>query len=160
MGAQITTEQVWQVLSKEPFAVIGMVTEKGEARTAGIVYVARDRKLYIGTGKDTWKARHIAANPPVSMTVCISKQVPFMPWIKVPAATITFSGQARVLPVSQVSPELVKELFRGMADEPNRTAEMCMIEVTPVGHFVTYGVGVSLMQMRDPEQARGRVAVT
>lgn len=34
-------------------------------------------------------------------------------------------------------------------------AESCLIEVTPRGEFVTYGVGVSLMQMRDPEQARG-----
>ena len=32
-------------------------------------------------------------------------------------------------------------------------------EVMPVGDFVTYGVGVSLMEMRHPDKARSRVAV-
>ncbi|HSG16436.1 MAG TPA: hypothetical protein VLE70_08950 [Anaerolineae bacterium] len=31
--------------------------------------------------------------------------------------------------------------------------------VTPKKEFVTYGVGVSLMQMRDTKMARGRVPV-
>jgi len=38
-------------------------------------------------------------------------------------------------------------------------ADSCLIEVTPQGEFVTYGVGVSLMEMRDPAKARGRAAV-
>jgi hypothetical protein len=35
---------------------------------------------------------------------------------------------------------------------------MCVIEVQPVGDFITYGVGIPLMTMRQPEKARGRVA--
>lgn len=62
MTIQLTTEQVWQAIEKELFAVIGMVTARHEARTVGLIYVVPDRKLYIGTGKDTWKARHIAGN--------------------------------------------------------------------------------------------------
>ena len=34
-----------------------------------------------------------------------------------------------------------------------------LIEVTPQNEFITYGVGVPLMQMRNPEQARGRAPV-
>jgi hypothetical protein len=34
------------------------------------------------------------------------------------------------------------------------------IEVIPEGFFVTYGVGVSLTQMRDPAAAAARVPVT
>ena len=37
-------------------------------------------------------------------------------------------------------------------------AKSAVIEVEPVGDFITYGVGVSLMQMRDTELARGRVS--
>lgn len=159
MSEPLTTDRVWQELQRELFAVIGMVTDKGEARTAGIVYVARDRKLYIGAGKDTWKARHIATNPHVSMTVCIPKQVPLMPWIKVPAATITFSGDARVMPAAEVPADLLKALFQTAAADPKTSQDMCVIEVTPRGHFVTYGVGIPLMQMRHPDQARGRVPV-
>jgi hypothetical protein len=125
----------------------------------GIVYVVRDRKLFIATGQDTWKARHIAANPHVSITIPIAKRIFFMPWMKIPAATITFSGLARVLPAQEAPPDLLRAVFRQMADDAAMVAKSCLIEVTPIKEFVTYGVGVSLMQMRDPEQARGRAPV-
>ena len=35
----------------------------------------------------------------------------------------------------------------------------CLIEITPDKEFVIYGVGIPLMQMRHPEQARGRAPV-
>jgi hypothetical protein len=41
------------------FAVLGMVTAEGEARTDGVVYAVHDHKLYIATGLDIWKAHHI-----------------------------------------------------------------------------------------------------
>lgn len=156
---QLTTEQVWQEIEEELFAVIGMVTAKHEARTVGIVYVVRDRKLYIGTGKDTWKARHIAGNPHVSMTIPIAKRIPFLPWIKIPAATITFHGTARVLETAETPPDLLQAVFRQVADDEEMMADSCLIEVTPEKDFVTYGIGVSLMQMRHPEKARGRAPV-
>jgi hypothetical protein len=159
MPVQLSPEQVWPVIEKELFAVLGMVTASGQARTVGIVYVVRDRKLFIATGQDTWKARHIAANPHVSITIPIAKRIFFMPWMKIPAATITFSGLARVFPAQDAPPDLLRAVFRQMADDAAMVAKSCLIEVTPIKEFVTYGVGVSLMQMRDPEQARGRAPV-
>lgn len=160
MTLQLNSAQVWQAIEKELFAVIGMVTARQEARTAGVVYVTQGRKLYVGTGQETWKARHIGRNPHVSITIPIAKRIPLMPWMKIPAATITFSGVARVLPAADASPDLLRAVFRGMADDPARVANSCLIEVTPRGEFVTYGVGVSLMEMRDPAKARGRATVT
>lgn len=159
MPLQLSSEQVWQAIEKELFAVLGMVTANNEARTVGVVYVVRDRRLYIVTGQDTWKARHIAANPSVSVTIPIAKRIPIMPWIKIPAATITFSGLARVFPAAAAPPELLRAAFRQMADDAAAVARSCLIEVTPVKEFVTYGVGVPLMRMRNPEQARGRAPV-
>lgn len=37
---------------------------------------------------------------------------------------------------------------------------VCAIKVTPQGEFITYGVGMPLMQMRFPDKARGRADVT
>lgn len=159
MSIQLTTDQVWQAVEKELFAVLGMVTAQGEARTVGVVYVVRDRKLYISTGSDTWKARHIAGNPHVSVTIPIAKRIPIMPWVKVPAATITFSATARLLEPAAVPPDVVKAIFRGLEADSHLLANLCVIEVTPEKEFVTYGVGVSLMQMRDTEAARGRAPV-
>jgi len=159
MTTQLSSEQVWQAIEKELFAVVGMVTANQEARTVGVVYVVRNRKLYIATGQDTWKARHIAANPHISVTIPIAKRIPVMPWIKIPAATITFSGTARIFPAKDAPSELLKAIFRDLADDEKMVADSCLIEITPVKEFVTYGIGVSLMQMRDTEQARGRAPV-
>lgn len=157
MAIQLTSQQVWEAIEKELFAVVGMVTAAGEARTVGIVYIVRERKLYVATGADTWKARHIAANPHVSMTIPIAKRIPIASWIQIPQATITFSGTARVIPAADASSEIKQALFRGAGDD--LIADSCLIEVTPEGEFVTYGVGVPLMQMRRPEAARGRAPV-
>lgn len=159
MTLQLETEQVWQAVEKELFAVIGMVTAKNEARTVGVVYIVQDRKLYIGTGKNSWKARHIGGNPHVSMTIPIAKRIPFMPWIKIPMATITFSGVARVFPATEAPRTLLKAVFQQMADDQTMLDDSCLIEITPEKEFVTYGVGIPLMQMRHPEKARGRASV-
>ena len=157
--AQLTSQQVWDVIEKELFAVLGIVTAKGEARTVGIVYTAHHKKLYIATGKDAWKARHTRSNPNVSITVPIAKRIPFLPGIKIPAATITFSGVAKVLEPKDVEKDVLYALLRGLAEDQERMATMCVIEIEPVGDFITYGVGVKLMEMRDTEMARGRAPV-
>ena len=156
---QLTTDMVWQEIEKNLFAVLGMVTRTDQARTAGVVYVARKRTLYIGSETDTWKVKHVRANPHVSLTVAIPKRVPLMPWIPVPAATITFQGTAQVRTPDQTPPEILDALFRGMKNIDELKEQMAIIAVEPTGHFVTYGVGVSLLEMRDPAKAKGRVAV-
>ena len=105
--ADLTTAQVWKAIEDNIFAVLGMVSAKQEARTAGIVYVARGGKLYISSQADAWKVRHLANNPHVSLTIAIPKRVPLMPWIKVPAATITFAGTASVIPAREADPEIL-----------------------------------------------------
>jgi len=46
--------------------------------------------------------------------------------------------------------------MRGQEEEVDKLGAMCVIEVEPVGEFITYGVGVPMMTMRTPEKARGR----
>ena len=48
MPASLTNNQVWTVIEKQMFAVLGTITPKGQPRTSGIVYKVRDKKLYIG----------------------------------------------------------------------------------------------------------------
>src|SRR5215207_5204859 len=97
MTLHLTTERVWQEIEENLFAVLGMVTPTGEARTVGVVYIVDNRKFYIGTSNTAWKVKHIAHNPHVSLTIPITKRIPFLPWIKIPSATITVSGIANVL---------------------------------------------------------------
>jgi hypothetical protein len=76
----------------------------------------------------------------------------------IPPATISFHGTAIVHAAD--SPEVrsvLKELASLLPKE--RRASAAVIEVIPEGRFVTYGIGVSLAQMRDPGVARARVPV-
>ena len=159
MTNQLSSEIVWQELQKELFAVLGMVTARGEARTTGVVYIVHDRKVYILTEEDTWKCRHVRQNQYVSITVPIAKRIPFLPWLKIPAATISFSGIANVIEAEEVRKDVLHALMRGMEKDTEKVASMCVIEIVPVGDFVTYGVGIPLMTMREPEKARGRAPV-
>jgi hypothetical protein len=159
MSLNLTSDQVWGVLEKELFAVLGMVNAQNEARTIGMVYVARDYKIYMVTGKETWKVRYIQHNSHVSITVPIAKRIPLLPWIKIPAATITFSGLARARTMDEVDNGVLSALLRGLEEDSEMREKSCIIEVSPVGDFITYGVGVSLMTMRTPAKSRGRVSV-
>ena len=160
MPNPVTTEFVWGTISKELFGILSMVTLENEARSVGIVYIVQDRKLYIGTGTKTWKSKHIKKNPNVSMTIPIPKRIPLLPWIKIPQATISFSGTAKVIPAIEVDAKLLHSIFRHFADDLEFVAENYLIEVTPQDDFVTYGVGIPLMKMMKPELARGRAPVS
>lgn len=161
MTTQLTADQVWTEIETESFAVLGMVTAAGEARTVGIVYAVRGRKLYISSPRDAWKARHIQANSAVSMTIVIPKRVKFMPWIKIPPATVTLQGVGRVFEPQALPTEVVAAVLGAdVAQDSDRLALVSLIEVTPEGEFVTYGVGMPLNDMRYPEIARGRAPVS
>lgn len=159
MPIALKSDQVWKALERELFAVLATVSPKGEPRTAGIVYKVRNKKLYIAMGFSSVKAKNAQQNPHVSLTVTANKRIPFLPWIKIPAATITFQGVAKVHPANAVDPGLQKLLLGGLKVDEKALSDLCFIEVTPEGNFVTYGVGVSLMTMRDPDAARGRAPV-
>ncbi|MEO1064652.1 MAG: pyridoxamine 5'-phosphate oxidase family protein [Actinomycetota bacterium] len=155
----ISTDQVWAEIDRHIFAVVGMVSARQQARTAGIVYLVRDRRLYFGTSVHEWKVRHLRGNPHASVTVPIAKRIPLMPFIKIPAATITFAATARVLLDDEVPDGVLAELDAGLRDDPSASSSAAVVELTPTGDFVTYGVGVSLNTMRDTVRARGRAPV-
>jgi len=160
MNSPATTKDIWKAINNELFAVLGMVTSEGESRTVGIVYIVKDGKIYIGTGLKTWKAKHIKKIPYVSLTIPIAKRIPVAPWVKIPQATITFSGIARIIPSTEAPEELNQAVFRHYADDEEFMKENCLIEISPEGDFLTYGIGIPLMQMRHPHLARGRAPVS
>lgn len=154
----LTTTEVWDAIENDGlFGVLAFVNRRNEARSVGVIFVTHDRSLLISTARDTWKVRHIAANPNVSMTITFPKRVPFLPFIKVPAATITFSGTAEILDVADAPADVTRKLFRGLDFEGEPMEDHAIIRVTPRGHFVTYGIGMPIMQMRSPEKAKDRV---
>lgn len=159
MPNRIDRALIWEEIEKNLFAVIGMTTSNEASRTSGIVYVVHERKFYIGVRATSWKAKHIARNASVSLTIPIHKSVPLMPWMKIPPATITLCGSASIAAPSDLDAEVLHKLFRGQESNSDVVDGTAIIIVEPEGEFVTYGVGVSLLDMRSAEKARGRAPV-
>ncbi len=155
----LTRELVYQTMEREVFACLAFVTPSGEPRTAGVCYVVDGDKLYVATEPDSWKARYIGQRPHVALTIPIAKRIPFLPWIKIPAATISFHGAARILRFDEAGEGVRRRLMRVNAATEAELARCCLIEIAPRGHFSTYGVGTTLLEMRDHERAGRRVEV-
>lgn len=156
---RLTSEQVWRQIAKASFAVLTRVTPAGEPRSSGVVYRTLGRRLYVAVAPDSWKARHVAVDGRVSLTVPVRRGGVLALMMPIPPATVSFHGRAIVHPAG--SPEvgpLLEEL--GSLLPAERGTSAAIIEIVPESAFVTYGLGVSLTRMRDPSAARARVPVT
>ncbi|WP_027140465.1 pyridoxamine 5'-phosphate oxidase family protein [Pseudofrankia saprophytica] len=150
---------IWRALGKASFATVSHVTPSGQPRSSGVLYTVTDRRLYVVTGVESWKAKHIAATGHVAVTVPVRRGGLLSLLAPIPPATISFHGRAVVHPACSLddgSPaaKLVSRV------PPERRAESRVIEIAPEGDFVCYGIGVPLLRMRDPAQSRARVAVS
>ncbi len=90
------------------------------------------------------------------MTITIPRRVPFLPFLNVPAAAITFNGIGEVLDLEDVPQKANARLFRGLDLDRDLIEATRMIRVTPIGEFVTFGIAMPLLKMRKVEQAQGR----
>jgi hypothetical protein len=156
--SRLTSEQVWDEVAKASFAVLSYVTPSGEPRSSGVVYKTVGRRWYAAVSPKGWKARHVAASSRVSVTVPVHRGGVLSLLVPIPPATVSFHGSAIVHPAG--SPD-ARTFIRELAPllPADRQAAASIIEVVPEGAFVTYGVGVPLMKMRDPGAASARVPV-
>jgi Pyridoxamine 5'-phosphate oxidase len=153
------SDLVWRELAKASFAVVSYVTPAGSPRSSGVVYATEGRRLYMVTAVDSWKARHIAASGQVSVTVPVRRGGIMSLLLPIPPATISFHATAIVHPATSLEGSSVPKQLVSLLPAQGRDLAR-VIEIVPDGQFVTYGVGVSLMQMRKPALARARVPVS
>jgi Pyridoxamine 5'-phosphate oxidase len=159
MRPGLTSEQVWQAVAHASFAVLSYVTPSGEPRSSGVLYKTIDRRLYLAVAADSWKAKHVATSGRVAVTVSVRRGGFLSLVLPIPPATVSFHGTAIVHPAGTPRVRsLLKEL--GSLIPAERQASGSIIEIVPEGAFVTYGLGVSLMRMRDPAASQARVPVT
>jgi hypothetical protein len=155
MAPDLSTDEVWRHIEKGSFAVLSEVTPAGEPRSSGVLYSCLDRRLYVLVSPDSWKARHLAASGKVAMTIPVRRGGLLALLFPIPPATINLHGEAIVHPPGQFE---VPDRLASLAPK-ERLASGCVVEVRPVGRFLTYGLGVSLTGMRDTTAARGHVPV-
>lgn len=152
------SQQVWQQLNKGSFAVLGYETPGGEPRSSGVVFKALNKRLYVAVGPSSWKARHIADNPHVSVTVTVHRGGILALIFPIPPATISFHARAMVHPAGSVDLGALSGELESLVP-PERRGDAVILELIPEGRFLTYGLGVSLMDMRKPEVAEAVVPI-
>ena len=141
--------EVWRDLAKHSFAVVSHVNDAGEPRSSGVIYAMVGHRMYVAVAPDSWKARQLQTGDQVSVTVPVRRGGLLSLLLPIPPATISFHAAVTVHPAGVVTrSSLPKELQRLLPERDG--SPVCMLELAPEGRFLTYGVGVSLVQMRDP----------
>lgn len=158
-GPTLTTEDVWAAIREASFSVFGHLTPSGEPRTSGVMHLAIGRTIWVTTSLDSWKSRHVRRDGRVSMTVLVPRGGLLAHVLPIPPATISFHGTATVhTGDSPEAEEVVERLGARLPEE--RRVSIAAIAVAPDGEFLTYGLGVPLLRMRDPTRSRAHVSVT
>jgi hypothetical protein len=158
-GPPVTSDVVWRAMATTSFAVLSHVSPSGEPRSSGVVYGVSDRRLYVAVAADGWKARQIRTGDRVAVTVPVRRGGILAVLMPIPPATITFHARATVHPLGSLDVGSVSRDLAKLVPEARKTGS-CIVELKPEGRFLTYGIGVSLMAMADPNLALARVPVT
>jgi hypothetical protein len=156
---RLTAADVWREIANASFAYVAHVTPTGEPRVSGVVFKSAGRRLYIAVDPDSWKAKHIQAHGRVSVVVPVRRGGMLAFVLPLPPATISFQAKAVVHPAGPIAQlkSAPKELASMVPAERKELARV--IELSPDGEFLTYGLGVSLPEMLHPAIAQARVPV-
>lgn len=154
---RLTADEVWRTLAKHSFAVMSHVTAAGEPRSSGVVYGTDGRRLLVVVAASSLKARTIVEGQLVSLTIPVRRGGILSMLFPIPPAAISFRARAHPGEPCMLDRDSLPKQFARLL--PPSLAQSCVIELIPEGNFLTYGIGVSLMAMRDPEVAQARVPV-
>src|SRR6266545_2107783 len=95
MPAPTTFDTIIKLLRKRSFAVLSTVDENGYPHAVGVEYGVSPNgdALYVMTRRQLKKARNMAANPHVALTVPLTRRVRWF----LPPPSIQFQGRAEIL---------------------------------------------------------------
>jgi len=153
---RITFDSVLKELRRRHFGVLSTVTKDSRSHSAGIFYSvspsARPLEIYVMTRTKLKKARNIINNPNVSFVVPLRRSLLTF----APPPCIEFQGRAEIIDwKDEIGVTAFKTSFMGrtilnMYDDMHRQGDtsICFLRITPDPAIFTYGVGVSLLQMR------------
>lgn len=150
---ELPAQAVLEAIGKRSFATLASTSAEGWPHAAGVLYALSGNHLYVSTIGSSRKARNIAANPRVAVTVPVRRS-PFGP-----PSTIIFQTTARVLDLDD--PELRAAAASGDLKAVTGHGELelpggVFIQIALPRKVVTYGLGMSLLSLvRDPMHASG-----
>ncbi len=147
--------QVQKALAKRSFATLATTSPSGRPHAAAVLFELIDRALYVNTLRSSRKARNVAANPYVAVSVPI-RRLPVGP-----PSTIQFQGRAEVLALD--GPEIATLIAQGHLKSITSHGELeepggCFLRIAFGPRLITYGLGMSIAKLiGDPLHAGGVV---
>lgn len=150
-------EEVSRAIRKRSFATLATTSPQQRPHAAGVLYADVDGVLYVSTSRSSRKARNIATNPNVFVSIAV-RRMPF----GAPPSSIQFAATAELLAVDH--PDVVRLATAGRLKAITGHGELdlpdgCIVRITPSATIHTYGLGMSLRALaKDPLNAAGKVA--
>ena len=166
MAGAPTYEAILKALRKRSFAVLATVDEQGHPHSVGVEYGVSPHgdAVYVMTRSHLKKARNIAANPHIALTVPLTWRILWF----LPPPSIQFQGTAEILDRTDAEGvQTFKGFFLGrrilkMYDEFVQRGEtrVCFLRIVPEPEVSTYMVGASIVEIiRRMEVGIGKVRV-
>lgn len=144
-----------KAIAARSFCSIATASDAGRPHVANLLYAAVGTTLYGSTLRSSRKARNIAANPRVAVTIPI-RRLPVGP-----PSSVQFQGTAVLLDTGDPEVRELHAAGRLKAITGHGELELpdgCIVRITPGRRMVTYGLGMSLISfIRDPLNAVGSV---
>jgi hypothetical protein len=143
------------LLARRTVAHLATVSDAGRPHSAAVLYAAVGSTLYVSTDTGSRKARNIAANPHVGVSIPV-RRLPVGP-----PSSIQFQARATLL--DRGCDEITALAAAGRIDGVTGHGELdregaCFVRVEPGARVHTYGLGMSLLHLlRHPLDAAGTV---
>lgn len=148
--------EVRRILRKKNWLVLGTVDDKNFPHSSVVVYQSDGYTLYCLTGKNTLKAKNIRSNSKVSVTLPFRKNF-FHKIIPTPPAELHFTAEAEIKPFEDKDARKIFSKYLKYLENVDSQEESIWLKITPSKRILTYGVGIKLLKMRKPEEARNFV---
>ena len=152
----LAASEALRLIDKRSYAVIATTSEAGNSHSAGVLYARSGDQLYFSTMKSSRKARNVAANSSIGVTIPV-RRVP----VGGPPSAIMFQAQAEVIDLDDAELRRLAEAGELKAITGHGELELpggCFVKITLPRRLHTYGLGMSLLSLiRDPLNAAGVV---
>lgn len=149
-------EKVRTILKENMWLVLGTADEQNQPHSSVVVYQSDGEHLYIQTGSKTLKAKNIKQNKRVSITIPFRKNF-LHKIIPAPPAELHFTARAKIISKDNEKAKKILGKYVESAEIIESNDDTIWIKITPDNIISTYGVGVYLWNMRNPEKARNIV---
>lgn len=141
-NSTLSYADIQAAIAKRSFATLGTTSASHRPHAVAVLFAPVGDVLYVSTLRSSRKAKNIAANPHVFVSIPV-RRIP----VGAPPSTIQFAAIAELLPVDD--PDVTSLARTGQLKRITSHGELdlpdgCIVRIVPDQKIHTYGLGMSL----------------